>query len=67
MGNDAIEKRDVLRIDRPIERGFVTKWDDMEKIWHHTLFSELKVCPEEHPIMMTEAPLNPSENREKTT
>ena len=67
MGNDATEKRDVLRIDRPIDRGFVTNWDDMEKIWHHSLFSELQVCPDEHPIMMTESPLNPRLNREKTT
>lgn len=38
----------------PLEFGVVTNWDDMEKIWHQTLHDELKVTPEEHPILLTE-------------
>ena len=65
IGYKLQSKRDVLSITCPIEKGLITNWDDMEKIWHHVLKEELHVESENHPILISDVPLNPKTHREK--
>ena len=33
IGNAALEQRGILALKHPIDRGIVTNWDDMEKVY----------------------------------
>ena len=53
-----------MAIKYPMEHGIVTDWADMEKIWAHIYGKgQLATFKEEHPVLLTEAPLNPYKNR----
>ncbi|CAB4056770.1 ACTR1 [Lepeophtheirus salmonis] len=66
VGPKAQEHRGLLNIRYPMEHGIVTDWNDMERIWQYIYSKDqLHTFSEEHPVLLTEAPLNPRRNREK--
>lgn len=67
IGNDAHNLRYILEISHPIELGKIKHWEDMEKLWNNTFNKELKYSPQDHPILLTEAPNLEKEEREKIT
>ncbi|CAO1622824.1 unnamed protein product [Parajaminaea phylloscopi] len=64
IGRRAQELRGLLKVKYPVEHGVITDWEDMERIWAWTYSEELRTLSEEHPVLLTEAPLNPRTNRE---
>jgi actin len=66
IGDEAQQKRGVLNLKYPIANGIVNDWEDMEKVWSHTFYNELRVNPNEiQGVLVTEAPRNPKANRER--
>merc|ERR1719439_303979 len=75
IGEEAQQKRGILLLKYPLEHGIVQNWDDMEKVWRHTFDNELRMVVGDESeadedccgVLLTEAPMNPKENREKMT
>uniref|UniRef100_A0A667HDU2 Uncharacterized protein n=1 Tax=Lynx canadensis TaxID=61383 RepID=A0A667HDU2_LYNCA len=65
LGDEAQHKRGELSLQYPISRATVTNWANMEKIWHHSFYQVLRVALRQHPLMVTEPPLNTMSNKEK--
>jgi len=65
LGDEAQAKRGILKLEYPIGHGIVESWEYMKLIWQHTFANELRVESNEHPVLLTEAPSNPRQNRQK--
>eukprot|EP00826_Nyctotherus_ovalis_P008956 TRINITY_DN12331_c0_g1_i1.p1 TRINITY_DN12331_c0_g1~~TRINITY_DN12331_c0_g1_i1.p1 ORF type:complete len:380 (+),score=123.02 TRINITY_DN12331_c0_g1_i1:188-1327(+) len=66
VGEEVKEKKGVVKLEFPIERGLVREWESMEKVWSYAVCQELHTAPEEHGVLLSEQPLSPREHREKT-
>ncbi len=64
VGNTALRYKESLILEYPIERGLVKNWLELEDIIQN-VFSELKVSPENHNILLTASPLATKLHREK--
>lgn len=67
VGNQISGYEEVLNLQNPIERAEISNWEDMERLWHYCFFSELKVAPDEHPILLTTGPGRNKALRENMT
>mmetsp|Transcript_15547 Transcript_15547/g.24165 ORF Transcript_15547/g.24165 Transcript_15547/m.24165 type:complete len:391 (+) Transcript_15547:69-1241(+) len=69
VGKKLDEHRGAFYLDYPMENGCVVDtpecWMGMERLWEHVYGKEnLNAKVDEHPVLITEAPLNPRRNRE---
>lgn len=64
IGDEAQQMRGVLTLSYPIQRGVVTNWEDMELLWQYTMDQLGVKDTTNHPVLLTEPPMNPKKNRE---
>jgi actin beta/gamma 1 len=65
VGDEAMSKKGVLSLEFPIENGIIKNWDAMLSIWSHAFLDQLRVKPEEYPVLITDSDRDPKVNKEK--
>eukprot|EP01029_Cantina_marsupialis_P027641 TRINITY_DN773122_c0_g1_i1.p1 TRINITY_DN773122_c0_g1~~TRINITY_DN773122_c0_g1_i1.p1 ORF type:complete len:381 (-),score=97.40 TRINITY_DN773122_c0_g1_i1:106-1248(-) len=65
-GSDAQRHRGILKIEHGMDHGIVKDWDVQEILWQYMYSkAQMDIQSHEHPVFITESPLNPIKNREK--
>lgn len=73
IGDEASAARQYLKCSYPIANGIVGNWEDMELLWSYSFgnklgngtFEEGDIDCSGNKVLLTEAPLNPQENKER--
>ena len=62
---DALAVKNWMQLRRILLKGRTDSWEGMEMLWDHVFSKKLWVTPDEHPVLVTEHPLNNPRSREK--
>ena len=54
-----------VELRRPIANGLIVDWEALEQLLHFVLYNELRVAPEEHPLLVTVSPQLSAQDRGK--
>jgi actin-related protein 2 len=65
VGDEAAKLRSMLQITYPLDNGIIRNWEDIMYVWDYAFSEKLKINPRECKILLTEAPMNPHQNRQK--
>lgn len=65
VGDEAAKLRSMLQITYPLDNGIIRNWEDIMYVWDYAFTEKLKIEPRECKILLTEAPMNPHQNRAK--
>lgn len=52
IGDEAYAQTYVVDLSPPVVDGKIVNWDNMERIWHHIFYRELKCAPEDRAVIL---------------
>jgi actin-related protein 2 len=64
FGNEAMERRNQLELSNVLSEGMIRDWEGLEKLWGYC-FDQIGCKTRGESILVTEAVLNPIENRDR--
>ncbi|XP_005382818.1 PREDICTED: actin-like protein 7B [Chinchilla lanigera] len=65
VGHELLNIEAPLKLVNPLKHGVVVDWDCVQSIWEYIFHTAMKICPEEHPVLVSDSPLSSSSSREK--
>lgn len=65
VGDEALSKGGILNLKYPIEKGRIEDFDTMKKLWNHIFYNELLAEAKSHPVIVSESPFAPYEDKIK--
>ncbi|KAG7845472.1 hypothetical protein KL941_003318 [Ogataea angusta] len=64
IGARAQQLRGLLKLKYPLANGIVDDWEALELVWSDVV-QQLEAKTDQHPLLVSEHPLNPSKNRDR--
>jgi actin-related protein 2 len=65
VGDECAKYRSMLETSYPVDNGIVKDWEGMKHLWDYTFFERMKIDPKDHKVLLTEPPMNPTENKKR--
>lgn len=65
VGDECAKYRSMLETSYPVDNGIVKDWDGMRHLWDYTFFERMKIDPKDHKVLLTEPPMNPTNNKKR--
>ncbi|KAM5261783.1 actin-like protein 7B [Hipposideros larvatus] len=65
VGHELLNMEAPLKLMNPLKYGVVVDWDCVQSICEYIFHTAMRIAPEEHAVLVSDAPLSPSSNREK--